>query len=135
MHIYAPYAYVNPTKSTEFYQFNRNISLGRVHLISFGDSPIRSVFPETTPPYVTITIWRENVIFLVFLKTCGFRLIELNLISSVISSLNPNTTRRFIRACMFSTLNRRKCEMCEMVSKCLRKVDHYGCRFCNQNKA
>ena len=33
------------------------------------------------------------------------------------------------------SLNRRKHEMCEIVSQCLRKLDHYGHRTSNQNKA
>ena len=38
---------------------HRNISLRRVHLISYCDSPIRFFFPETTAPYVTITFRRK----------------------------------------------------------------------------
>ena len=36
---------------------------------------------------------------------------------------------------MFWALNRRQHEMSEIVSKCLRKLDHYGRRFNNQDKA
>ena len=36
---------------------------------------------------------------------------------------------------MTNIRNRRKHEMCEMVSKCLRQLDHYGRRSNDQNKA
>ena len=36
---------------------------------------------------------------------------------------------------MFLSLNHRKHEMCEMVSKCSRKIDHYCPRSNDQNKA
>ena len=43
-------------------------------------------------------------------------------------SLIAQTIHRF-------SLNHRKHEMCEMVSKCLSKLDHYGRNSNDQNKA
>ena len=45
---------------------NRNISFRRVHLISYCDSLIGSVFPETTPPLRYYYFSKKNLIFIYF---------------------------------------------------------------------
>ena len=55
--------------------------------------------------------------------------------SNYFKCLNYNASSKLSRAFMFPSQNRRKHAMCELVSKCLRKLDHCGRRFNYQNKA
>ena len=83
------------------------------------------------PPLCNNYYPRENVIFNYFSKDlqnfdcCLWT--ELNITTSSVQT--PFASRKLRRAFMFLALNRRKHELCEMVSQCLRKLDHYGLRF------
>ena len=47
------------------------------HFIVFCDSPMRSIFPNPTPPYVTITIWSVNISLIwIFSQMCIFFMLE-----------------------------------------------------------